>query len=351
MGDSMLKIGIIGCGKIAQVRHIPEYVANANTEIVAFYDKTPQRAEGLAEKYGGKAYDSCADLLADPEIDAVSVCVANHRHAEVTMDALRAGKHVLCEKPMATTMEDCEAMVALAESMGKKLVIGHNQLLTPAHKRAKELIGQGLIGDLLTFRTTFGHGGPETWSIDPGPGTWFFQKEAAVLGAMADLGVHKVYLLRYLTGQRFSEATARFATLHKRDASDRPIEVEDNGLCIFAMENGIIGTLTASWTHYGAEDNSTVLYGTKGIMRIYDDPKFSISVTLNGGENIYYELETIQTNENQTKSGVIDAFVENILEDKPTDLSGRNALDAMAAIFASLESAEEGRTVSITYEK
>lgn len=343
----MLKIGIIGCGKIAQVRHIPEYVANENAQVVAFYDKSLERAQALAEKYGGKAYSSCADLLANPEIDAVSVCVANHMHAQDTIHALKAGKHVLCEKPMATTMEDCEAMVAAAEETGKKLMIGHNQILTPAHRRAKELIDQGLIGDILTFRTTFGHGGPETWSIDPGPGTWFFNKEAAVLGAMADLGVHKVYLMHFLTGQRVVEATAKFSTLHKKGPTDQRIEVEDNAMCIFQMENGILGTMTASWTYYGAEDNSTILYGTKGIMRIYDDPRYSIVVTLRDGGNIYYDLEGIQTNENQTKSGVIDTFIDTILQDKETELSGRNALDTMGAVFAAIESAKQGKSVRV----
>ena len=142
------------------------------------------------------------------EIDAVSVCLPNHLHAEVTTAALKAGKHVLCEKPMATTMKDCEAMVATAEMVGKKLVIGHNQLLTPAHKRAKELIDSGLIGEILTFRTTFAHGGPENWSISPGPNTWFFNKEAAVMGAIGDLGVHKIYVIQYLTGQTITETTA-----------------------------------------------------------------------------------------------------------------------------------------------
>lgn len=343
----MLTIGIIGCGKIAQVRHIPEYLAHDEAQVVAFYDKTPERAQAMAAKYGGQAYDSLQALLENDAIDAVSVCVANHMHAEVTMAALRAGKHVLCEKPMATTFADCQAMVNLAESTGKKLVIGHNQLLTPAHRRAKELIEQGLIGEILTFRSTFGHGGPETWSIDPGPGTWFFNKEAAVLGAMADLGVHKTYLLRYLIGQKFVEATAKFATLHKRDTSNELIKVEDNALCIYRMESGVMGTMTASWTYYGAEDNSTVLYGTKGIMRIYDDPRYSMVITLNSGESIYFNLESIQTNESQTKSGVIDAFIETILEDKETELSGRNALDSMEAVFAAFESAEQNRSVRI----
>lgn len=247
----MLRVGVIGCGKIAQVRHIPEYAANENAKLIAYYDQTQKRAEEVARKYGGIVYRSYRELLANKDIDAVSVCVANQLHAQVTVDALHAGKHVLCEKPMATTMEDCYAMVSAAEQTGKKLIIGHNQLLTAAHKRAKQLVDDGLLGELLTFRTTFGHGGPESWSIDPGPGTWFFNKEAAGLGAMADLGVHKTYLIQYLTGQRVVEVTSKFATLHKKDAAGQPIQVEDNALVIYTMENGIMGTMTASWTYYG----------------------------------------------------------------------------------------------------
>ena len=93
----MVKVGIIGCGKIAQVRHIPEYLDNPNAKLTGLYDLNLQRAKELAEKYDCKSYESVEEMLADPEIDAVSVCVANHVHAEITIAALKAGKHVLCE--------------------------------------------------------------------------------------------------------------------------------------------------------------------------------------------------------------------------------------------------------------
>ncbi len=346
----MLRIGIIGCGKIAQVRHIPEYLDNDKCEIIGYYDRTYSRAENLAKINGGKAYETYDELINEPNIDAVSVCVSNHLHAEITIAALRAGKHVLCEKPMATTLKDCEDMVRAANESGKKLLIGHNQLLTPAHKKAKELIDSGLIGDILTFKTTFGHSGPETWSINPGPNTWFFDKNAAAMGAMADLGVHKTYLIQYLIGHKIVETTAKLSTLDKRDADGNLIEVDDNAFCIYKMDNGIMGNMTASWTYYGPEDNSTILYGTKGIMRIYDDPNYSIKVMLNNGQKILYEIESIQTNDNQTKSGVIDLFVEAIMEDKETELSCHNALSSMKVIFASIESSNTGRTVKIAQD-
>ena len=148
--------------------------------------------------------------------------------------------------------------------------------LAKAHTTAKELLEAGLIGDVITFRTAFGHGGPETWSITPGKGTWFFDKKRAAMGAMADLGIHKTDLIRYLLGKDVVRTTARLTTLDKRGPDDELISVDDNAICIYEMESGILGTMTVSWTYYGAEDNSTVLYGKKGIMRIYDDPAHSM---------------------------------------------------------------------------
>ncbi len=347
----MIKIGILGCGKIAQVRHIPEYAENPDVELAAFYNPSRKRAEEQAEKYGGKVYDTAEELLADKSIDAVSICAANYAHAELTIKALEAGKHVLCEKPMATTLADCEAMVECAKRTGKFLMIGHNQRLAKAHVEAKRLIDQGLIGRIITFRTTFGHGGPETWAINPGKNVWFFDKKKAAMGAMADLGVHKTDLIQFLTGQRVVRTTARLVTLDKRGEDGELIGVDDNAVCIYEMSGGAFGTMTASWTYYGAEDNSTVLYGSKGIMRIYDDPAHSIVVKLADGEEQTYDVEQIQTNDNQTKSGVIDLWVECLKNNTPPEISGESALYAMRAVFASIESSQTGRTVEIEANK
>ena len=143
----MIRVAVIGCGKIAQVRHLPEYATNPNAQLVAYYDKNSQRAHEVAAQYGGKVYDSYFDLLKDPEIDAVSVCVENRSHAEMTTAALYAGKHVLCEKPMAVTLAECESMVAAAEFNNRHLMIGHNMRFDPVHRRAKELL---FFGDDLS---------------------------------------------------------------------------------------------------------------------------------------------------------------------------------------------------------
>ena len=342
-----IKIGIIGCGKIAQVRHIPEYAANPHAEIYGFYDINQARAQELAQKHGGKVFASYEELLADPAIEAVSVCVANHAHAEISIAALKAGKHVLCEKPMAVTLEDCEAMVAAAEVSGKYLMIGQNQRLAKAHSKAKELIEQGAIGKVLTFRTIFGHGGPETWSIDPGSNVWFFDKTKAAMGAMADLGIHKTDMIQYVLDSKIVKTQAVLTTLDKKDATGNLIGVDDNAICIYQMENGVIGTMTASWTYYAAEDNTTVIYGTKGELRLYDDPKYSVQQINADGTRIDYQIDQIQTNDNQTASGVIDLFVESLVEKKAPEISGANVLHAMKAVFASIESSAKGCAIEV----
>lgn len=343
----MIGVGIIGCGKISQVRHIPEYADNPEVSIRGFYDFNFERASQLALKYGGVAYATLDELLADSSISAVSVCVANNAHCDVTVKALRAGKDVLCEKPMAATIEECELMVKTADECGRKLMIGQNQRLADAHVKARQLIEAGEIGKVLTFRTSFGHSGPENWSIDPGKGTWFFDKKQAVMGVMADLGIHKTDLIQYLVGQKIVATTARLVTLDKKGPDGSPIAVDDNAICIYEMSGGAVGTMVASWTYYGAEDNSTVIYGTEGNMTIYDIDRAPIVIRKNTGEVRELELGQIQTNASQTKSGIIDAFVRCLADDCEPSISGKDVLAAMKAVFANIKSSEEGRRVVI----
>lgn len=342
----MVRVGIIGCGRIAQVRHLPEYKDNADAQLIGYFDFNYDRACGIAQQYGGRAYSTIDDLLNDRRIDAVSVCVANNAHADISIRALNAGKHVLCEKPMATTIEDCEAMVKAARENGKYLMVDQNQRLARAHVKAKELIEDGIIGKVLTFRTTFGHKGPENWSVTPGTGSWFFDKRQASMGAMADLGVHKTDLIQYLLNGKVIETRAMVTTLDKRDTEGNLVGVDDNAICLYRMDNGIIGTMTASWTYYGREDNSTILYGTDGIMKIYAS-EYSVEIQKRNGDRIFFDIDKIQTNDNQTKSGVIDAFVDAVENDHEPIISGQSVLAAMRTIFANLESEATGQTVKI----
>jgi len=345
----MLNIGIIGCGKITQVRHAPEYAENPQCRLTAFYDFLPERAQEMARLYGGKAYDS-VDALLDSGVDAVSVCVANADHAAVTLKALARGKHVLCEKPMATTLEDCEAMAKAAREHGRVLMLGHNQRLAAAHAEARRRVEAGEIGKIISFHTTFGHPGPEGWTGIKN--SWFFDPKRAVFGALADLGIHKTDLLHYLLGEPIVAVKATFRTLDKKYPDGSPIGVDDNAFCIYRTRSGATGQMHVSWTFYGQEDNSTVLYGTKGILRCYADPVYSLIVEHPDGKTEKLALDRMTSNKEQTTggrtgTGVIDTFVHSVLTGEKSICDAKEALQSMRVIFAAERSAREDREIGI----
>jgi len=345
----MLKIGVIGCGKIAEVRHAPEYDENAECELAGFFDVAPARAQALADEFGGQVFDSIPALLASG-VEAVSVCVTNTLHAQVSIAALDAGVHVLCEKPMATTPEDCRAMVDAAARSGRQLMIGLNQRLARAHVKAKEILDSGQLGRILAFRTSFCHPGPEGWTGQRD--SWFTDRKLAGFGVMADLGVHKTDLIHYLTGQRIVRTFATLATLDKKTSAGAPIPVEDNAIAIYTLENGALGTMHVSWTDYGAEDNSTRIFCTGGTLRLYDDPDASLIVETADGQVARHQLDRLTSNKSQTtggrtSTGVIDAFVASVLTGQPSCASGESALHAMDVVFANQRSADTGVPVDI----
>ncbi len=338
-----LRVGVIGCGSIAQHRHLPEYQMNPNVEIVAVCDINQERALEVAEKYGVLSYTNYEELLNSGEVEAVSVCTPNYLHAHISIAALEAGVHVLCEKPMATSKQEAEAMIDAAEKSGKKLMIGHNQRFVPSHQKARHLIQSGEIGKIYSFRTAFGHGGPENWSVEGEEG-WFFQKEKAFVGAMGDLGVHKADLIRYVLGEEVTEVGA-FVETNAKDFTD----VDDNAVCVLKTENGIIGTLAASWAYVSSEDNSTIIYGEKAILRLEDDPINSLVVQYANGEVVKYELGKIQSNESggQNNSHVIEHFVNAILLDEEPAVTGEEGMKSLEVILAALKSNDTKQIVQV----
>lgn len=345
----MLKAGILGCGSIAWQRHAHEYSLNPDTELVGCFDLNPDRAAALAEKFHCRVYATADELIADPSIDAVSVCVANAYHAENAVKALEHGKHVLSEKPMAVTLADCERMAAAAKTSGKRLLLDHNQRLAPAHKKAKELLDSGALGRIISFSSTFGHRGPEMWSMDKSANTWFFRKDTAAFGSMADLGIHKIDLMRYLVGGKVESVYAKLCVLDKKFPDGTPIEVDDNSVEVLTFQEGVVGTVTTSWTHYGEECNASTLYCENGIMKLYADPRYSLQIVWKDGTKTLYELDRMQTNEDaqQTSSGVIDEFARSILSGEPSPLDAEDILESMRVVFACLTSAQEGRAVEL----
>lgn len=337
-----INVGVIGCGSIAEHRHLPEYGFNQHVNIFAVCDIVPKRAEAASQKYGSLVYTDYKALLKNPEIDAVSVCTPNYLHAEMTIAALNAGKHVLCEKPMATSLEDAMKMNEAAKKSGKKLMIGHNQRLVSSHQKAKRLIESGELGKVHSFRTAFGHSGPEGWSID-GKDSWFFKKNEAFIGAMGDLGVHKADLLRFILGEEFVEVAAFIETSAKANS-----DVDDNAVCILRTASGIIGSLAASWS-YVKEDNATIIFTEKATVRLEDDPDYSVIIHHRDGKTETFKLGTIQTNETagQFNTEVIERFIKSIVEDTIPPITGEEGMKSLNVILGALESNITGRNVRL----
>lgn len=338
-----LKVGVIGCGSIARYRHLAEYQAHENVEITAVCDVVQERALEMAEKFGAAAYTDYQELLKNGEIEAVSICTPNALHAPMSITALQSGKHVLCEKPMATSLAEAEAMIEAAKVNKKKLMIAHNQRFVPSHNKAHELIQAGDLGRIYSFRTAFGHGGPEGWSID-GANSWFFDKKQAFIGAMGDLGVHKTDLMRFLLNEEFTEVAAFIETNAKQNT-----DVDDNAVFILKTENGIIGTLAASWSYGAKEDNSTIIYGEKGILRLEDDPDHSLIIHYTNGQTVKENLGGIQTNEEggQEDSGVITRFVKSILLDTVPPVNGDEGMKSLKVILGALDSNKTKKIITL----
>lgn len=337
------KAAIIGCGSITEHRHLPEYEQHEDVEIVALCDINKARAEKMQKIYGGRVYTDYEELLKEEAIDLVSICLPNALHAPASIAALKSGAHVLCEKPMAASSEEASQMIEAADEANRKLMIAHNQRFVSSHQKAKALIEEGALGKVYSFRTTFGHGGPEGWSAD-GKDSWFFKKDEAIIGAMGDLGVHKADLMRYLLGEEFTEVSAMVETNCKDNCS-----VDDNAVCLLKSESGVIGTLTASWSFLAHEDNSTVIYGEKGVIRLEDDPTYSLIVMYADGTNVNYELGKIQSNEegSQTSTDVINHFVEAVQLDQTPSIDGREAKRSLDVIFAAMKSGDTGERIKL----
>ncbi|UOQ48465.1 Gfo/Idh/MocA family oxidoreductase [Gracilibacillus caseinilyticus] len=338
-----LKVAVIGCGSIAIHRHLPEYHANQQVEIVAVCDIKEDRAQSAAAEYQATAYTAYKQAITESGADVVSVCLPNYLHAPVSIFAAENGKHVLCEKPMATSEEEAKQMIEASKAAGKKLMIAHNQRFVPSHQKARELIANGELGKVYSFRTAFGHGGPEGWSID-GKDSWFFRKEEAFIGALGDLGVHKSDVIRYILGTEFTEVAAMVEASAKENS-----DVDDQAVTILRSENGIIGTLTASWAYKAGEDNATVIYGEKGMLRLEDDPDYSLIASFTDGTKVNYQLGQIQTNDSggQASSGVVDHFIDSISHDKKPLIDGEEGLRSLKIILGALQSNQSKQMVQL----
>lgn len=283
-----LKVGIIGTGSISN-EHIQAYLKNPDVELYAFCDINPEQLKKMSEKYGvTRTYTNMNDLLALPEIDAVSVCTWNSAHAPCTIAALNAGKHVICEKPMATSAKEAEQMKAAAEKNGKLLMIGFVRRYGNDCKILQDFMATDYFGELYYAKATY-------LRRNGNPGGWFGDKSRSAGGPLIDLGVHVIDLTRYLMGnpKPVSVYGATFQKLfnrsnikeekgyHSVSAGENDIcDVEDLASAMIRYENGAVLSIEASFSLNIKKDEGKIeLFGTKGGAKL--DPELEMYTEIN----------------------------------------------------------------------
>lgn len=260
-----LKVGVIGCGGIATGRHIPAYINNPNTDLVAVYDSSVEKGEKIEEEYGVKAYKNLSEMLMHPGLEAVSVCTPEMTHRDIVIEALKSGKHVLCEKPMALDSKQAEEMLKVAKKTKRILMISYNQRIYEPHWKAKELLKQDIIGKPIAFRSFLSHGGPEIPYMERTGRSDFFDKNGGNGGVLLSVGCHRIDLIPWMFETQITEIMTFATVLDKKKSNGIPIDNEDTAMLLLKCQNGLSGMLYTSWCVYGCNDRETHIFGTEGV--------------------------------------------------------------------------------------
>ena len=268
----MIRIGIIGCGGIANGKHMPALKTIPEVEMVAFCDIIEERAQKAAAEFGtadAKVYTDYKELLKDETIDAVHVLTPNREHAQLTIDALYAGKHVMCEKPMAKCAADARRMVAAAKATGKKLTIGYQNRQSAVADYLKKAVDRGDLGEIYFAEAlAVRRRGTPTWGV-------FLNEEEQGGGPLIDIGTHSLDLTLFMMNN-YKPHMVVGTTYKKLPNPDNgnpwgPWDeaqntVEDSAFGFIVMEDGATIMLKSSWALNVIEPcdaAATVLCGTK----------------------------------------------------------------------------------------
>ncbi len=274
--DRKLRMGLIGGGGaafIGKVHAISATLDNRARLCAGALSSDPQRAKDSASIFGiheDRAYENVQQLIeselqldAKDRIDFVSIATPNHTHAEIAQTALKAGFHVICDKPMTNKVEDARELVKTVEQTGKIFALTHNYTGYPMIRQAREIIEAGEIGDILAIRATYLQGWLTTLdeSVTASRGTWKSDPVKAGSGSLGDIGTHAYNLLRFVTGLNVNQLAATTESFHPTRRLD------DYGLIQLRMDNGALGIITYSQMSHGRLNDFTLeIDGTAGAL-------------------------------------------------------------------------------------
>ena len=353
--------GMIGCGGIARDKHMPSLV-RAGARIVGFFDVSREAAEKAKADFGAEGaavYDSVDALLADPAIEAVSICTPNNTHADLTVRALRAGKNVLCEKPMAMNAAEAKRMLDAAEETGKKLTIGYQGRFRREARALKEMCENGDLGEIYFARAhAVRRRGVPTWGV-------FRDGAGQGGGCIIDIGTHARDLAMWLMDNYEPEsvlaATYKKITSQKTDANPWGSwdgfenDLEDSAFAFIRMKNGAAIELECSWALNFPEsgENGATLCGTKGGASLRG------GLFVNGAKNGHLYTGEVDVNDadgtgfakpkkDESCDAALLAWVNAVENDTELVVKPEQAYTVVRIIDAIYESARTGRAVMLS---
>lgn len=347
-----MQVAVIGCGTIANHAHIPSYMNNPEVEIAYLCDILPERAEAARERCGsGAAITDYKIALNDPAVEAVSVCVPNNLHAPISIDALRAGKHVLCEKPAARTYQEAMTMLAAQRETGKTLNIGVVNRFNDGVNRVREYIQGGKLGEVFHVYVSF-----RAHRSIPGLGGAFTTRAVAGGGALIDWGVHYLDIVMYccgdpqpvtVSGETFSRLGRDMRSYAYKDmwagppSYDGTYDVEESVTGLIRSTGPVI-SLQGAWAqNIGEAEQFIDFMGDKGGIRLQYGKSFTF-YGVEEGALIAYTPEFTQRDAFQNE---IDAFVGCVRSGEKLPSHIETAIATSKIMQALYDSAEAHREI------
>ncbi len=250
-----VKVGIIGSQFQADIHAESFRIMPDEAEVVAVASPTPGNAEKLAKKYGiPRIFTDYKKMLAEKDIEMVTITAPNYLHAQMTIDAAGASKHVLCEKPLCITLEEADLMIETCKRKGVLLMYAEELFFTPKYVKAKEMADEGAFGKVYMVKQSEKHFGPHA--------QWFWDVEKSGGGALMDLGCHGIAFCYWFLGRpKIKSVYSQMATHVHGDKT----KGEDNVICILEFANGTIGMVEDSWARRGGMEDRIEVYGEGGV--------------------------------------------------------------------------------------
>lgn len=341
--DRPLGYCIVGLGRISLNEFMPGVRLSQKSRIVALVSGERSKAEKVAAQYQVAAkniysYDNFNSIADNPEIDAVYIALPNGLHAEYTIRAAQAGKHVLSEKPMANTPAECEQMIAACRKAGKKLMIGYRCRLEPTNLRAVSLIQSGALGQLQLIQSSDGFNiRPQFTIMGETRREWRLDKALSGGGPMMDVGIYSLQATRYLSGEEPAEISATWS-VRKDDPRFRGIE--ENLVWHTKFPSGVLATCNTS---YGSNiGNSARVDGSEGWLEL--NPGFNYDgLKLRGHSQSRGNLDFVTDNPNPHQfTTEADYFTDCVRQNREPKINGEEGLRDMKLIAAIYKSCREG---------